>query len=62
MAQPKRDAAYDKTHSRLTREAHNSYVNDVDSGAESPSARRAYDMNLRRSMPVDGKGRQGRRS
>ncbi|MGW4796851.1 hypothetical protein ACWEPC_30960 [Nonomuraea sp. NPDC004297] len=36
MAQPKRDADYHKTLSRLTRQAHHAYLNDDVDPAEDP--------------------------
>jgi hypothetical protein len=57
----KPDASYRKAQSRLTREAATTYQTTVDSGREGSNARQAYDRDLRRSMPVDGKGRRTRR-
>ncbi len=55
----KPDASYRKAQSRLVNEAAASFAG-VDCGREGSNARRVYDQQLRRSMPVDGKGRRPR--
>lgn len=54
----KTDKAYDKALSRQTRQAAERFQRS-DWGQEDSRARRDYDRELRRSMPVDGKGRKG---
>jgi hypothetical protein len=53
----KPDASYKKAQSRLVREAAESYQ-EPDWGQEDSRSRTAYDRDLRRSMPVNGKGRR----
>lgn len=59
MARNTDDAAYRKAQTRLTRQAAEQFQR-VDSGREDPASRRAYDRELRRTMPVNGKGRRTR--
>jgi hypothetical protein len=54
----KPDASYLRAQSRVTREAAEK-AQKPSWGTEDPKARAAYDRELRRSMPVDGKGRKG---
>ncbi|MFG1620198.1 hypothetical protein ACGFI3_46255 [Nonomuraea wenchangensis] len=53
----KPDAPYCKAQSRLVREAAEAYQSPG-WGREDDRSRVAYDRDLRRSMPVDGKGRR----
>ncbi|WP_185845339.1 hypothetical protein [Nonomuraea sp. WAC 01424] len=57
MAHKSDDPDYSKAQSRQVQKAAEKY-NQVDSGRESDSMRRTYDQELRRQMPVNGKGRK----
>lgn len=59
MPRTPQDSAYDRAQSRLTRQAADAFQRP-DWGQEDPRARRDYDRELRRQMPVDGKGRKKR--
>ncbi|MEU7743345.1 hypothetical protein [Nonomuraea sp. NPDC049158] len=57
MAHTPHDKTYRKVQARLVHEAADGFE-QPDWGTEDPRARRDYDRELRRTMPVDGKGKR----